>query len=352
MIRLERFLKYALIELIFALALLSGFLLSLRKFWGQVTVKGNWPRMILGIGAVSIALVSISAVLLTYLDWKIERKVTDQLTSLVRGNFTPLEDKETSVSILELPFSLRSYHLAVQEIRKKLMSLTAEVQELSAQPQLVAGESKQDILEEERHRIARELHDSVSQQLFAAMMLLATLTEEDDVDPEIVHQQLGRIEEIVNEAQIEMRALLLHLRPVKLENQSLKNGIIGLLKELENKVNMAIHWQVDDIHLRPGNEDDLFRIVQEIISNTLRHARAKSLEVYLKDYSSQISLRIIDNGVGFDPTLQKNHGNYGLQNIRERVESMGGKLSIVSFKGKGTTVDIRIPKTLMEEAES
>lgn len=345
MIRLERFFKYALIEAIFAFSLFSAIAIIFWKHFLPIHTVQKWGMIILSSVAVMASIVFINALVLAYIDLRIEKNISERLMTLRNGNYQSEFYQTKQVTIFEMPFSVEGYSKAIDELKDKLLSLTDEVQHMSAQPQLVDGESKQDILEGERHRIARELHDSVSQQLFATMMLLATLTEGDSLDQEIVQGQLQRIEEIVNEAQIEMRALLLHLRPVKLEQQSLKDGIIGLLKELSSKVNIEISWQVEDIHLRPGNEDDLFRIVQEILSNTLRHARAKCLEVYLKDLSSQIFLRMTDNGVGFDPSHTKNKGNYGLQNVRERVEGMGGKLSIVSFKGKGTTIDIRIPKT-------
>ena len=84
-------------------------------------------------------------------------------------------------------------------------------------------------------------------------------------------------------------------------------------------------WDVEDVHLNSSIEDHLFRIVQELLSNTLRHAKAKELEVYLHQVDKNVLLRIVDDGVGFDMKEQsKKAGSYGLNNIRERVVGMGG----------------------------
>ena len=91
---------------------------------------------------------------------------------------------------------------------------------------------------------------------------------------EPIRQQIIRVDKVIATAQIEMRALLLHLRPIGLEDRSLKQGIEQLLVELKTKIPTTIVWDLADVRLESGIEDHLFRIVQEAISNTLRHARA------------------------------------------------------------------------------
>ena len=197
-------------------------------------------------------------------------------------------------------------------------------------------------MEKERHRIARELHDSVSQQLFASSMMLSALNQQTENIPDAIQKQLQTIESITNESQLEMRALLLHLRPVKLNEKTLKQGIEQLLKELSTKVNMVIVYEIEDVSLPVSVEDNLFRVIQELLSNVLRHSKASEVEVYLKKTGQQIQLRIIDDGVGFDMKNQKS-GNYGLQNIRERINGLGGHVKLISFKQQGTSVEIIIP---------
>lgn len=233
----------------------------------------------------------------------------------------------------------------LEALRQKMIRLQKEIERYSNTPVLVAGETKEEILTQERHRLARELHDSVSQQLFAAMMMLSAvrsvMTTQDADNPLL--KQVTTIEGVVNEAQAEMRALLLHLRPTTLEGKTLKAGIIALLKELQTKIKIEISWELDDVTLGAAMEDNLFRIVQELLSNTLRHAKAGSLEVYLKQAANNVVLRVVDDGVGFDPATENTTGSYGLSNIQERAQSLGGTAKVISFPNQGTSVEVRVP---------
>ena len=233
----------------------------------------------------------------------------------------------------------------LEALRQKMIRLQREIERYSNTPVRFSGETREAILTGERHRLARELHDSVSQQLFAAMMMLSALRSVAARDPkqEALNKQLDTIQKVINEAQAEMRALLLHLRPTNLEGKSLKQGIIQLLKELQTKITIKITWQLDDIQLNAAAEDNLFRIVQELLSNTLRHAKADSLEVYLKRLQDMVILRMVDDGVGFDPKETSSNGNYGLANIKERAAAMGGTAKVVSVVGQGTSVEVRVP---------
>lgn len=237
----------------------------------------------------------------------------------------------------------------IASIQSKMKQMSMELQQLNAKPQFVDGQTKEEILEAERQRLARELHDSVSQQLFAAMMMMSALNEQairTDA-PESQKKQLAMVTDIINASQSEMRALLLHLRPVTLEGKSLKQGIEQLLKELETKIKILLTWDIGDFTMPSSIEDQLFRVIQELLSNTLRHAKANELEVYLHRIDNNVLLRVIDDGVGFDPQDQK-AGSYGLMNIRERVSAVGGTLKIISFKNQGTSIEIKVP--LLKEA--
>ncbi|NEW66411.1 sensor histidine kinase [Carnobacteriaceae bacterium zg-84] len=205
----------------------------------------------------------------------------------------------------------------------------------------ISEEERSTILEEERHRIARELHDSVSQQLFAAMMMLSAVNQLTKDQSDALKNQLNMIEYTINEAQKEMRALLLHLRPVKLGDKSLSQGVMYLLEELDSKMNITIVSDIQSVHVSTLVEDHLFRIVQELLSNVLRHAKATTLEVYLYENKQHIHLRVVDNGVGFDTNTLK-MSSYGLSNIKERIAGLGGTVKIVSVKNQGTVIDIKI----------
>jgi NarL family two-component system sensor histidine kinase LiaS len=139
-----------------------------------------------------------------------------------------------------------------------------------------------------------------------------------------------------------MRALLLHLRPVALKNKTLQEGIEELLIELSQKVEMDIKWKTEVFPLDKGVEDHLFRILQESISNTLRHSKANSLEVLMVKRDDLVILRIVDDGIGFDVNEMK-AGSYGMQNMHERAVEVGGTLKVVSVKNQGTRLEVKVP---------
>lgn len=255
--------------------------------------------------------------------------------------FVPLKQENELVSI-----EYREIRRLILAIRESLVDLSKEALGTFEKDNGMSLEAREQIVEEERHRIARELHDSVSQQLFAAMMMLSAINQHvlNLKMDEAVTKQLGLIEKIINEAQSEMRALLLHLRPIKLEGKTLKQGIELLLEELKTKTTIQLTWNVQDLYLNSTIEDHLFRIIQEVLSNTLRHAKAEHVEVYVTKNQEFILVKIIDDGIGFDTSIKK-PGNYGLRNIRERILSMGGVIHILSFPEKGTRVEIKIPVT-------
>ncbi|MBU8853693.1 sensor histidine kinase [Priestia megaterium] len=209
----------------------------------------------------------------------------------------------------------------------------------------------QEIVSQERNRLARELHDSVSQQLFAASMLMSAITESNLTLQDSEAKQLKMVEKMINQSQLEMRALLLHLRPAALKGKSLQAGMKELMNELAQKVPLELNWKIEGFELDKGIEDHLFRILQESVSNTLRHANATALDVLLIKRDFSIILRIVDNGVGFDVEKEK-VGSYGLQNMYERAVEIGGILKIISLPDKGTKLEVKVPLVEREEKQN
>jgi len=217
------------------------------------------------------------------------------------------------------------------------------LQRLSTHNTQLAEKAKYSAVVEERQRLARDLHDAVSQQLFAISMTATAVGRTLDKDFAKARRQIQLIEEMASVAQSEMRALLLHLRPIHLEGKRLSEGLQELLQELKAKVPIEIKWEMDaNIQLPKGIEDHLFRIVQEALSNTLRHSKATRMEIKLAHPVDAVRLSIYDNGIGFDNETQKN-ASYGLVSMRERVNEIGGSISIVTAPDKGTRIEIRVP---------
>ena len=230
----------------------------------------------------------------------------------------------------------------MQLIYKQINEQTKLSQKMANEKAIDQEKQIQEIVSQERNRLARELHDSVSQQLFAASMFMSAITESQSDMEKTEMKQFKVVEEMIHQSQLEMRALLLHLRPVALKGKSLHEGMKELLLELAQKVTMDINWKMEPVTLDKGIEDHLFRILQESISNTLRHAKANSLEVLLIVRDGMIILRITDDGIGFNVEESKT-GSYGLQNMHERAVELGGTMQIVSVPNKGTKLEVKIP---------
>ncbi|WP_285767148.1 sensor histidine kinase [Peribacillus sp. SI8-4] len=230
----------------------------------------------------------------------------------------------------------------MNHIHKQINEQTKLSQKMANEKAIDQEKQIQEIVSQERNRLARELHDSVSQQLFAASMFMSAITESQaDMDTTEM-KQFKVVEEMIHQSQLEMRALLLHLRPVALKGKSLQAGMKELLEELAQKVTMDIHWKAEPVILDKGIEDHLFRILQESVSNTLRHAKASSLEVLLIVRDGLIIFRITDDGIGFNAEDAK-AGSYGLQNMHERAVELGGTMQLVSVPNKGTKLEVKIP---------
>ena len=315
--------------------------LSIQEILGTITL---FLLLILFFGFVTAAAMLI-------LNRPSARKIGEQVLMIQQAKHRLVKEEDSPNWIMEATVvDLNDFYEQTAALSERLEKLSLEVQQLGSKPQFLGTETKEQVIQEERRRIARELHDSVSQQLFAAMMMISALNERADKFDEKEQKQLKMIEHVLSQAQSEMRALLLHLRPISLESKSLKSGIEGLLVELQTKVQMKIHWDIEDVKLPEGVEDHLFRIAQELLSNTLRHSHATTLEVYLRQLDSTVLFKIEDNGVGFN-SEEILPGSYGINNMKERVQGLGGQVRIVSFPNQGTTIEIKIPLSRHMEDE-
>lgn len=235
-----------------------------------------------------------------------------------------------------------------------LLQLSDKVKTLTRQVQLLDNQdlvNREEIVEGERKRIARDLHDTVSQELFATSMILSGLSSNiASLPQETVQEQLVLVKDMIESAQRDLRILLLHLRPSELESKTLVEGFELILREVSDKSSIVVHFQHEVSELPKLIEEHLFRIAQEIISNTLRHAKAKHLDVYLLQKETELQLKMTDDGIGFQQGAD-DELSYGLQNIRERVEDMAGTIKIRTAPNKGVAIDIRIPLLKGKEDE-
>ncbi|HEU4784788.1 MAG TPA: sensor histidine kinase, partial [Ktedonobacterales bacterium] len=194
---------------------------------------------------------------------------------------------------------------------------------------------------EERNRLARELHDSVKQQMFALTMLIGSAQLEVD-DQSEAKRILGEAERIVSNAQQEMSALIQALRPVALTNKDLAVALREFCHDWEQRNRIACAVMVPEtLTMAPEVEQQVFRVAQEALANIAKHSGASRVEVYATDEQRVLALRIRDNGHGFD--VARAHGRgLGLSSMRERMAELGGTLTIASAAG-GTSIEARAP---------
>jgi NarL family two-component system sensor histidine kinase LiaS len=252
------------------------------------------------------------------------------------------EGRQLEVSEINAGSEIQTIATRVEKIQKQIAEQAKLSQKLATEKAEDIESRMQEIISQERNRLARELHDSVSQQLFAASMMMSAINEAKTKTDDRETKQLKMVEEMIHQSQLEMRALLLHLRPVALKGKTIQEGIEELLIELSQKVTMEIKWKIEDFPLDKGIEDHLFRILQESVSNTLRHAKSTSLEVLLIKRDEFVILRVVDDGIGFDVDEAK-AGSYGMQNMYERAVEVGGTLKIISLKNNGTRLEVKVP---------
>ena len=273
--------------------------------------------------------------LVTGVYWQQRLQRTErQMQAIIKGQNLTIDDETYK--------ELDTIEELMVQIQEKIRQQTEHAQRLATERATEREKSLQEIVVQERNRLARELHDSVSQQLFAASMMMSAINEADPPEDPGIKKQLQMVEKMINQSQLEMRALLLHLRPVALKGKSLQDGAKELLVELTEKVPMEVDWKVEDFTVDKGIEDQLFRILQEAVSNTLRHANATTLHVMLIERDEKVIMRIVDNGIGFDMEEVKTSSS-GMQNMRESAYEIGGVVKVVSLPGKGTQLEAKVP---------
>ena len=254
--------------------------------------------------------------------------------------------RKMQVNLKRLLAGKELIHFADPDLEASFQSLSGKLNLLTEAVQKAENQSlvkEEEIIEKERKRIARDLHDTVSQELFAAHMILSGVSQQAlKLDREKMQTQLQSVAAILETAQKDLRVLLLHLRPVELEQRSLVEGIHILLKELEEKSDLKVSLKQNVSKLPKKIEEHIFRILQELISNTLRHAQASCLDVYLYQTDVELQLKVVDNGIGFQ-LGSLDDLSYGLRNIKERVEDMAGTVQLLTAPKQGLAVDIRIP---------
>jgi signal transduction histidine kinase len=196
---------------------------------------------------------------------------------------------------------------------------------------------------EERQRLARELHDSVSQALYGIALGAKTARKLLDQNPERVADPLEYVVSLAEAGLAEMRALIFELRPESLETEGLVAALEKQAAALRARHEIEVQAVLcEEPETSPEAKEALYRIAQEALHNTVKHARAGRVEISMNCSSGWINLEVSDDGVGFD-TRGEFPGHLGLRSMSERAERLDGSLEVESAPGSGTRIRARIP---------
>lgn len=205
--------------------------------------------------------------------------------------------------------------------------------------------------EDERAHIARELHDEMGGLLTAMKLDFARLRRLPDM-PGNAKERMASIETRLNEGIALKRRIIENLRPSSLEQLGLVPALEILCNDMSSALNKPIRADLQPVQVEKNAELTLYRIAQESLTNACKYAHCSHVEVQLKKTGLSVCLRVQDDGRGFDPQ-QVGHGRHGLIGMRVRVESHGGRLSVKSTPGQGTTIEATLPvaETRLESAD-
>ena len=199
-----------------------------------------------------------------------------------------------------------------------------------------------DARQSERARIARELHDSISQDLFSLSLLAAGLRRALHADPAL-RPEVAAMERTSARAMREMQALLLELRPVALEDAGLVPAVTELCQAYQARLAIKVNVDLGEVSLTPAGEHAVLRIVQEALGNAARHGEPETILVRLSQGNGSVTVEVRDDGRGFDPGGAAGRHGMGLALMRERVTELGGDFQLDAAPGAGAAILVRLP---------
>ena len=203
-----------------------------------------------------------------------------------------------------------------------------------------------EVQESERRFIARELHDHAGQNLTSLMLGLGTI-EKEAGNPEFVCKRAAELKEMTDHILEELHRLAINLRPASLDHLGLTSALEQLIKVFTLDSHLPIKLKTvgfgEDDRLTHELETTPYRIVQEALTNVVRHAHASRVDVVLERRDDSLLVIVEDDGRGFDANLIREHGRLGLLGMKERAEMLGGTMTLESTPGCGTTLFVEVP---------
>jgi PAS domain S-box-containing protein len=224
------------------------------------------------------------------------------------------------------------------ELSKANKALQKEIGQRERAEEALAARAAEEAVLAERTRLARDLHDAVTQTLFSASLIAEVLPDLWEMDAVEARKSTDELRQLTRGALAEMRTLLLELRPAALTQARFEDLLRQLVEGLIGRARLPIALKINGEGRLPADvQVALYRISQESLNNVVKYARATQVQIRLELSSCKARLEIADNGIGFDPTTLK-PGSLGMRIMRERAEAVSAIFRLTSSPGKGTVV--------------
>jgi len=228
----------------------------------------------------------------------------------------------------------------------ELQNLNSKIGEIKEAQQMAVGIIRAQ--EEERKRVAREIHDGPAQSMANIVMRAEYCLKLLDLDPEKVREELVSLQNLVRMSLLDVRKIIFDLRPMVLDDLGLAPAIKRYLSDYKKQYGLQVDFLFfgEQRRLDSAIEIALFRIVQETITNVRKHAKAKRAIVKIEQLNEKVNIHMKDDGTGFnldEIMTDTNHKGYGLVGMRERVQLLKGEINIITAPGQGTAINISVP---------
>ena len=290
--------------------------------WSELVQLGEARALLSGPSALLLAIVPVGVLFGLVASRRLVRRVRRL--------------EEATLAVADGDYSIRLPSSGRDEVGRLEANFTAMTRQLSSALAAERQRATSDARAAERARIAREIHDAISQHLFGLRMIAAGMRR---ADPD--NEQARAVERISEEALRDMQTLLAELRPASLDGAGLTAALLDICAAYQERLGVAVDASVDDVAVPADVEHALLRVTQEACANAVRHGGARRLAVSLTGLDGQVELVIRDGGSGFDPAAPR--AGSGLAHIRDRVAELGGTVDIDSAPGRGAALTIRVP---------
>ena len=262
---------------------------------------------------------------------------------MLRRRFSPLDrliDRVEAIDPAEpTDFRAPEEHEATEEVDRLAASFRRMLRRIDDERKR-SGRMVLRAQEEERRRLARDLHDEVNQSLTAILLRLEALSQ---AAPPELEDEVGELKRLVNQAMDELLKLARQLRPSALDDHGLTSAIVSQVRRFSTQTGIKAELKTsgDPIRLESDQEIAVYRFAQEALSNVAQHAEARSVEVGLVANDDGVELSVRDHGRGFDPA--GDHAGIGLSGMAERARLVGARFDVTSRPGGGTALTLVVP---------